>query len=226
MKKRPALNSTRRLKLLGNREERRMATKKTDKSSKNNPRKGGGYTDATEKQPEPLKASIAEHVNAKTELPLAPEVRVENFREKLKCKLTAFELAEKSDRAAHLGGQIAQATASMKATQARLAGKIKQLQSERSKLDSDIRDKTEYRYVDCQRVYDYRLQQVREVRTDTGDAVSEPRPMNNAECQMELGLQRQQSDEVKDGGTLTDLTTGKVNDLPPLDDDEDPEPFF
>jgi hypothetical protein len=174
-----------------------MATKKTDKSSKSKP-------------PVQIKTSLEELSQAAESL--AADTRVEKFVEPLDVKLTDVELKSKSRRAAQIGSMISQKEAEVDSIKKRYKAEVEALANEREVLDAAIREESERRPVECERIYRYRLLEVDEVRCDTGESLGR-RAMTKMEAQTA------QTD-------LFDDEKKPQSDLPPLDDDEDPEPFI
>jgi hypothetical protein len=126
----------------------------------------------------------------------APEpIRIDEFQQRLPVLLTEHELLGVGDRAAHLSKEAHEAEKARKEADATAKATVKRLQNEADALLATVRDKKEYRLVKCQRLYDYRLGNVTEIRTDTGEQLSE-RPMRDDERQTELGLGDDRLDEV------------------------------
>lgn len=144
-----------------------IATPKQEKAPKSNRRK---------KSQEPKEST-----------PKDSDVRVELCEEQLKCQLTDDELDKIADRSAHLTGEIESKRAEMKAAQSSQASEIKSLESQLSSLAGKRRDRCEYRMIECQRVFDYRSNEVRVVRLDTNEVVRQ-RAMIGSEREMELRL--------------------------------------
>jgi len=83
---------------------------------------------------------------------------------------------------------------------------IEELEAEMHRLSLEVRDGGTYREVPCERRYIYRTGNVQEVRTDTGDVLSE-RAMTDRERQLELGVNALKSmgaKEVKDAEGVVD----------------------
>jgi len=159
------------------------------------------------------KSPSTEHPEVKGELAKErSDVRIELCEEQLKCTLTEDELDKIADRSAHLTGEIENKRAAMKSAQSSMASEIKTLESQLSSLAGKRRDRCEYRMIDCERVYDYRNNEVRLVRTDTHEIVRK-RAMTGSEREMELRL--------ADGGTVKQFSERKTQ--PPESDEDDPE---
>jgi hypothetical protein len=181
-----------------------MAARKTAKNQ----------TEATETKKAPKSNRRKKKGKSQSTEPEAPksDVRVELTEEQLKCKLTEDELDKIADRSAHLTGEIETKRSAMKAAQSTQASEIKSLESQLSTLATKRRDRCEYRMVECNRVFDYKSNEVRVVRLDTLEVVRK-RSMTGSEREMELRL--------ADGGTVKQFADGKTQ--PPEPDDEDIE---
>jgi len=112
-------------------------------------------------------------------------VKVEKFVRNLRVKLTALEVAERADRAAHLVEDIAAKELTMKAAAKHAKARIEEVAAELRRTSTEVRDHATYRDIECERQYHYRMRLVCEVRKDTGEVVDE-RPMTERECQLEL----------------------------------------
>lgn len=114
-----------------------------------------------------------------------PDVKVDRFRSNLRVMLSPEALAEKSDRMAHVIGEKENLVAEAKSATAHLKAQIKEKDAEIGKLSAQIRDKAEYREVECERRYHYRTGKIVEVRLDT-DEVTFERAMTFSERQLDL----------------------------------------
>jgi hypothetical protein len=169
---------------------------------------------------EPL-ATIGDAVTAKREARDIPrEVRLENFTKRLPCKLTDDERQTKLREIKDLKGQIDREEQTLTNLKTEYDGakksceaRINQSSARREQLISETCDGVEYRDVACQRVFDYPLVQVRELRNDTNppELLQAPRPMNAAEMQLDL---------TSDGVSIKDIATQ------PIDDDKNDEVDF
>jgi hypothetical protein len=115
----------------------------------------------------------------------ADNIKRVKFTQSLKVPLTTDEIADRADRAAHL-------VASIQAKEDELKAVVKHhksiIESEMVTLDlhsKEVRDKTTYRQVDCERQYDFNAGKYREIRNDTGEVMNERRLLES-EKQMEL----------------------------------------
>jgi hypothetical protein len=151
---------------------KKKSTKKTDKPKPENGK--------------PLTATVGEVVAAKT----PPEVVLENFVRRLKCPLTDTELLAQSRQAADLRRRIRHEEQTITTAKAEYDGTKKSCESNIAQfvtlldvLTDNVNDGAEYRDVDCQRVKDPNLIQVREYRTDRmpHELIMEPRAMTPRE---------------------------------------------
>ncbi|MBA2724267.1 MAG: hypothetical protein H0U56_15545 [Methylibium sp.] len=112
-------------------------------------------------------------------------LKVEKFSRSLRVVLKPEELASRADRAAHLLCQRDEKAEEVKASSSQLRAQIKELEAELRKVSNEVRDKATYQQVPCERRYNFRLGKVVEVRTDTGDELTE-RAMSDAERQLSI----------------------------------------
>lgn len=138
-----------------------------------------------EKRPKAKAPPKRTEPKAKTKAaPMKPaDTKVERFRQNLRCKLSPENLAEKSDRMAHVIGERENLIAEAKSATAHLKAQIKEKDAEIGKLSAQIRDKAEYREVDCERRFLYRTGKIVEVRLDTEEETYE-RALTLAERQL------------------------------------------
>lgn len=115
------------------------------------------------------------------------EVKIERFERNLRVKLTDKEVAERANRAAHLVAECDQKDEEREAANKHAKAQLAELEAEMRKVSTEVRDGATYRGVTCERRYIYRTGTVQEVRTDTGDTLSE-RAMTDMERQMGLDL--------------------------------------
>jgi hypothetical protein len=141
-----------------------------------------------EREPKSNRRKKSKSDKSQVETPKASDVRVELCEEQLKCQLTDDELDKIADRSAHLTGEIENKRGEMKAAQSSQASEIKSLEAQLSSLAAKRRDRCEYRMIECERVFDYRNNEVRVVRLDTKETVRR-RAMTGSEREMELRLE-------------------------------------
>lgn len=115
----------------------------------------------------------------------APDVKIERFRQNMRCELTNEELNEKARQVARKLSEKALRVEAAKSATAHLKAEIKQIDAELSRLSQEINDGATYREVDCERHFKYRVGNVVEIRMDTNEQTFE-RPMNASERQPEL----------------------------------------
>jgi hypothetical protein len=114
-------------------------------------------------------------------------VKVERFQRNLRVKLTADELAERAQRAAHLLNDRDQKDEESKAAAKHAKAQIAEVEAELRRVSSEIRDGATYKEVACERRHNFRLGKIEEVRMDTHDVIAE-RAMTDRERQLDLGL--------------------------------------
>lgn len=112
-------------------------------------------------------------------------VKVEPFSQNLAVALTTKEIAERSDRAAHVMADRDHARVAFSEEKKATRTKINQMGIEIRSLLAEVREKVTYREVPCERRFIYAEKIVRDVRLDTGDTLTE-RPMSEQESQREL----------------------------------------
>lgn len=111
----------------------------------------------------------------------------DHFTRSLRCELTDQEIHERAQTAARMVVTIDELESAAKAEAKRRKTFIEEKEAELRRLSAEIRDKATFREIDCERLYDYKLGLVREVRTDTGELLSE-RAMTYSERQLELDI--------------------------------------
>lgn len=112
-------------------------------------------------------------------------VKIEPFSQNLAVALSTKELAERSDRAAHVMADRDQARLAFAEEKKATRTRINQMGLEIRSLLAEVREKVTYREVACERRFIYAEKIVRDVRLDTGDTLTE-RPMSEQESQREL----------------------------------------
>jgi hypothetical protein len=155
-------------------------------------------TGEAEPETKPLQSTIGEVLVAKGAKPIN-EVQVVNFDRRLPCPLTTAEVIQRAQTIKELRSTVAHLDRRMteeKEEFARIKGEFDQaktsIESEASKIRSTIEDLTYeiaeqsvHRDVRCQRVFDYRLMQVKELRMDRTppEPLQESRPMTAREAE-------------------------------------------
>lgn len=115
------------------------------------------------------------------------DVKVERYKASLKVELTPAEIADRADRAAHLLKDRDQKEADMKAAQKHAKSIIEEIEAELRRLSNEVRTKSTYASIECERRYDYGQRTYREVRTDTWETLAQ-RPLTESEMQRELAF--------------------------------------
>lgn len=114
-----------------------------------------------------------------------PDVKTETFTHTLRIKLTPEEVAEKADHAARLIADRDEKEEAQKAAAKHAKGVIEAIDAEIRKLSNEVRSRSTYGPVECERRLDYRSRTLTEVRLDTGEELSR-RKLTIAELQREL----------------------------------------
>ena len=169
-------------------ETNEMASKKTKK-------KNGTNTD--EPPRDDAKATIDGSTNADED----KSVIVRPTTRQLRCELGRDDILEKADRASHLLADRDRRQDEIDNAKKQAKADIERLEAEHRQLNVQIRDRAEYRSVDCDETRNYHTWTVTVTRKDTGEVVDE-RAMSLDErrtAQTELDLGR--SD---DSGDATD----------------------
>lgn len=130
--------------------------------------------------------------NAAAEKPTPPP-RVERFNKSLKVVLTAEEIADSADRAAQLLADHDAKEDELKAAAKHAKSVLESLSAEVRRLSNEVRTKSTYKNVECERIYDLVAGQIRELRKDIGEVIFE-RPMTDAERQSELDFDKKDDD--------------------------------
>lgn len=111
--------------------------------------------------------------------------KTERYTQSLRVQLTPEEVADRADRAAQKLNERDEKEADMKAATKHAKGVIEEIEAQMRQLSTEVRTRSTYRMVDCERVYDYGRGVVEERRLDTFEVLSS-RAMTEAERQREL----------------------------------------
>jgi hypothetical protein len=109
----------------------------------------------------------------------------ESYRATLKVELTTEQVADRADQAAAKLAERDRKEDEWKAQSKHMKSVIEQLEADLRTLSSEVRNRSTYSLVDCQRVYDYESGLLRETRLDTGELLNE-RAMTDTENQPDL----------------------------------------
>jgi hypothetical protein len=118
---------------------------------------------------------------------VAPEAKVERYVSNLKILLSQEEIADRADRAAQKLAERDAKTEELNAAKKHGKAVIDGLEAELRRLSNEVRTRSTYDLVECERVYDYTRNTLREVRLDTGETLTE-RPLTEGERQRELPM--------------------------------------
>lgn len=114
----------------------------------------------------------------------APD-RSQKFMQTLRCVLSPAEVADRADRAAAMIDERDKKDDEMKAAQKHAKSVIESMDTDIRSLSTEVRTRSTYRGVECERQFLYSEQMLREIRLDTGEVVHERR-LTDSEMQMEL----------------------------------------
>ncbi len=123
--------------------------------------------------------------------------KVERYTTSLKVQLTAAQLADRSDRAAQAMADRDSKEEDMKAAQKHAKSIIEELDGRIRTLLGEVRSRSTYQSVECERRYLYDQGILQDVRLDTGE-VLDSRPLAARELQPELPFDAEASDESED----------------------------
>ena len=129
----------------------------------------------------------------------SPHEKREKFERQLRVILSRDQVEEYADRAAHLLQERDDREVNLKAAQKQAKAEIDAIDAKFREISGYVRDKAKYQDVVCERVFDYAIGVVREVRLDTGIVLSE-RAMTAEERQLGLDLE----DDTPDDKSLED----------------------
>lgn len=119
------------------------------------------------------------------------DVKVEHYKSSLKVELTTEEIADRADRAAQLLQDRDQKEADMKAAAKHAKSIIEEIEAELRRLSNEVRTKSTYAPVECERHYDYGAKLYKEVRVDTDEVLCE-RGLTESEMQRDLPFDEEQ----------------------------------
>lgn len=129
----------------------------------------------------------------KTKAATKPDVKVERFRQNMRCELSEDEIVERSRRISRQLSEKALRVEAAKSATAHLKAEIKQIDAEVSRLAQEVNDGACYKEVECERRFIFRTGKVIEVRLDTDQQTFE-RAMTGSERQLPLGTDRGKPD--------------------------------
>lgn len=153
------------------------------------------------------------------------DIKLQPFTQELEVDLTSDELADRARRAAHRlqDHDAMQERHKAEAKQNRAA--LEEVASEIRTLSRAVREGTEFREVDCERVYNWTLGTVTDRRKDTGAVLSE-RAMTDAERQKALDFDDGKSGDIDEefsgeepsGEDAKETSEGEADDGDPDED--------
>lgn len=121
-------------------------------------------------------------------------IKIEKITKNLRCDLSEKDVAERSDRVAHLIAKKETKEEELKLQTKQAKNEIGMVEAEITHLASEVRDRATYRDIECERQYRISDGKVVDVRLDTGEEVFE-RAMTAAELQGELPFEGDVDDE-------------------------------
>jgi hypothetical protein len=121
----------------------------------------------------------------------AADAKVEKFTASLKVQLTPLEIADRADRAASILAERDAKEEEHKAAAKHNKAVIEALEAELRRLSNEVRTKSTYQPVPCERRYVYSTNTLLEVRMDTDEVILD-RALTEAERQRELPLDGEQ----------------------------------
>jgi hypothetical protein len=151
------------------------------------------------------------------------DIKRESFRQELQVKLSAAEVADRAQRAAHLIADHDAQEATFKEQAGANKLTLKRIGSEMRKVSEEVRSGSTYRDVPCERIYNWTVGSVKDVRTDTGETIKE-RAMSESERQKSLPFDPPEtSDDLDDefGGEEEKPAGGEKKPDDEEDDEED-----
>lgn len=125
----------------------------------------------------------------------AGQQKTERFQQTLRCELSREEVEKRADRAAHLVAEHEQKQADLDNAKKQAKAELDRIEAEHKSLSAQVRDRAEYRSVECEKTLDFRRWEVTVTRKDTDEVIQE-RPMSAAEreaAQTELALGDEQA---------------------------------
>lgn len=130
--------------------------------------------------------------------------KVETYTDSLRVDLTAEEVAERADRAAHMLVKIDEKKAEIKMERQKHAKALAGLEAEHHRLSGEVLSRSSYKKVVCKRTFDFDAKTVTETRDDNGDLLNE-RPMTDDELQVNFEFESGVEDEFgEDDGKKPD----------------------
>lgn len=152
-------------------------------------------------------------------------VRISRIAKALRIELTAEEVADRAQRAAHILSERDEKESAQKAQQKHAKSQIEELEAELRRLSNEVRDRATYTQVECEERHNYKRRKVVVVRLDSNEVIEE-RDMTNAESQRELDFNTKKNEPSKlekdadDAGEKMKKPRGnlRVIDSPPQDE--------
>src|SRR5512145_2416935 len=125
-------------------------------------------------------------------------IETERYTASLRCALTDEQLLDLGQQVARLNQTIQAKERDLKALNQHHKASIKEDEAERDRISTEIRDRAQYRPIDCERTRDYKVGTVTEIRLDTHATLSH-RPMTHTESQRSLGLEEVDEKDESNG---------------------------
>lgn len=121
------------------------------------------------------------------------EPKVETYQTSLKVELTPEQVADRADRAAQMIAERDAKEEEHKAAAKHSKSVIEALDAEIRRLSNEVRTRSTYASVECERRFNYATGLLTESRTDTGETVNERR-MTDSEKQLEFAFNGEADD--------------------------------
>jgi len=144
----------------------------------------------------------------------------------LRCELSRDDLLAKADRAAHIVAEHDRRQAELDNAKKQAKAEIDRLEAEYRSLSVQIRDRAEYRKVDCDETRNYRTWSIVVTRKDTGESVDE-RAMTLDErraAQTELPLDNDGDDDPETQDDVDDATLHEAATADGAESPSEPQP--
>lgn len=114
-----------------------------------------------------------------------PKTKIEKYEDTLKVILTPEEIADRADRAAQLIAERDNKEEEQKAAAKRAKSVIESMDGQIRHLSNEVRTRSTYRKVECERRYLYSEGLLQEIRLDTHEVILD-RKLTDREMQRDL----------------------------------------
>lgn len=121
----------------------------------------------------------------KKDEPILPDAKIEKYTSSQRCILTSEEIADRADRAAAMLADRDQKEEEQKAAAKHAKSIIEAIDADLRHVSNEVRTRSTYRAIECERRFEYTTGIMREIRLDTDEVIGE-RKLTLAEMQREL----------------------------------------